>query len=94
MLLPAKLAGILILVWFYHSGKKVGEPGIKWAIIGVIGYWITWWLANQLILAPLTPKFTQGSAMVFLLTQVPMLLAVAAGFLIRKKLISDVAKDV
>jgi len=43
MLFLAKFAGIVVLVWFYLSAKDKGEPPVKWAIIGLIGYWIAWW---------------------------------------------------
>ncbi len=88
MLLLAKAAGILVLIWFYLSAKKVGEPPIKWAIIGLIGYWISWWLANKLILSSLTGMFAKSSVIVFLVTQIPVVCAVAAVFFIRKKMIS------
>lgn len=90
MLLLAKLAGILVLVWFYLTGKKLGEPPIKWAIIGLVGYWISWWLADLLILSSLTGMFTKSSIAVFLVTQIPVACAITASFLIRKKLISSV----
>ena len=89
MLLLAKAAGILVLVWFYLSGKKLGEPPVKWAIIGLVGYWISWWLANKLILSSLTGMFTKSSAAVFLVTQIPVVVALAAVLFIRKKLVSD-----
>lgn len=93
MYLLAKAAGILVLVWFYLSGKKVGEPPVKWAIIGLIGYWISWWLANKLILASLTGMFAKSSVTVFLVTQIPAVVAIAAAVLIRKKLISSIAES-
>lgn len=93
MYLLAKAAGILVLVWFYLSGKKVGEPPVKWAIIGLIGYWISWWLANKLILASLTGMFAKSSVTVFLVTQIPAVVAIAAAVLIRKKLIGSVAES-
>lgn len=93
MYLLAKAAGILVLVWFYLSGKKVGEPPVKWAIIGLIGYWISWWLANKLILASLTGMFAKSSVTVFLVTQIPAVVAIAAAVLIRKKLLSSVAES-
>ncbi|WP_031434304.1 hypothetical protein [Methylomarinum vadi] len=92
MLLLAKAAGILVLVWFYLSGKKVGEPAVKWAIIGLVGYWISWWLANKLILASLTGMFAKSSVTVFLVTQIPVVIAVTAVFFIRKKLLSGVSE--
>ncbi len=92
MLLLAKFTGILVLVWFYLTGKKLGEPAVKWAIIGLIGYWISWWLANKLILSSLTGMFAKSSVVVFFVTQIPVICAVAAVFFIRKKLISSVAE--
>ncbi|WP_305910301.1 hypothetical protein Q9L42_003775 [Methylomarinum sp. Ch1-1] len=91
MLLLAKFAGILVLVWFYLSGKKIGEPPIKWAIIGLIGYWITWWLANKLILSSLTGMFAKSAVAVFLVTQIPVVFALVAAYFIRKKLIGSAA---
>lgn len=90
MLLLAKAAGILVLVWFYLTGKKMGEPPIKWAIIGLVGYWISWWLANKLILSSMTGMFAKSSVTVFLVTQIPVIVALIAVLFIRKKLISDV----
>lgn len=90
MLLLAKFTGILVLVWFYLTGKKLGEPPIKWAIIGLIGYWITWWLADLLILSSLTGMFTKSSTSVFLVTQIPVIFAAGAAFFIRKKLIGSI----
>ena len=91
MLLLAKASGILVLVWFYLSGKKADEPPIKWAVIGLVGYWITWWLANKLILSSLTGMFAKSSVVVFLVTQIPVVIALAAVVMIRKKLINDAA---
>ncbi len=90
MLLLAKFCGIMILVWFYLTGKKMGEPPIKWAIIGLIGYWISWWLANELILSSLTGMFSKSSVAVFLVTQIPVVIALVASYFIRNKLISSV----
>ncbi|MFW5442831.1 MAG: hypothetical protein ACKE51_00790 [Methylococcaceae bacterium] len=32
------LAAIITVVMFYHSGKNKSGTGIKWAIIGLIGF--------------------------------------------------------
>ena len=32
------LAVIITVVMFFHSGKNKGENGIKWAVVGLIGY--------------------------------------------------------
>lgn len=89
MLLLAKFSGIAVLVWFYLSGKKAGEPPVKWAIIGLIGYWISWWLANELILSALTGFFSKSSVAVFLVTQIPVAVALVASYFIRKKLLAS-----
>jgi len=31
-------AGIITVIVFFHSGKNKGENGIKWAMVGLIGY--------------------------------------------------------
>ena len=31
-------AGIITVIIFFHSGRSKGENGIKWAIVGLIGY--------------------------------------------------------
>ncbi len=90
MLLLAKFAGILVLVWFYTSAKKVNGPAINWAIIGVLGYWLTWWLANKLLVASLAGMFSKNPTMIFLVTQIPVFVGLAAIFFIRKKLLASV----
>lgn len=32
------LAAIITVIVFFHSGKKNSENGIRWAVIGLIGY--------------------------------------------------------
>jgi len=90
MLLLAKFAGILVLVWFYTSAKKVNAPAINWAIIGLVGYWLTWWLANKLLVASLAGMFSKNPTMIFLVTQIPVFIGLAAIFFIRKKLLASV----
>jgi len=89
MLLLAKFAGIAVLVWFFISAKQQGEPAYKWAIIGVIGYWIAWWAVRLSIVAPLTALFPKNGMAIFLITQIPAVCAFIAAFFIRKKLIAD-----
>jgi len=88
----AKLCGILILIWFYMTAKKQGGPVLNWSIIGLIGYWLTWWLAKMLILSPLAGSVTPHSTFEILFTQVPVLFSLAACFFIRKKLIANLNK--
>lgn len=91
MLLLAKLAGILVLIWFYLTGQKMGEPPVKWAIIGLIGYWLGWWLGDIIILAAVAGMFSKSTAVIFVITQLPVICGVIVAFFVRKKLIKDVA---
>jgi hypothetical protein len=90
MLFLAKLCGILTLVWFYLAAKEHKGPLINWPIIGLVGYWLSWWLAKFLILVPLADKVPKHSVIEMILTQVPVVCALAVCYLIRKKLISSV----
>jgi len=91
MLFLAKLFGILTLIWFYLAAKNNNGPVINWSIIGLIGYWLTWWLAKFLLVIPLEDAVPKHSVVEFLLTQMPVVCAVGACYLIRKKLIASVA---
>lgn len=91
MLFLAKLFGILTLVWFYLTAKNNGGPLLNWSIIGLIGYWLTWWLSKMVIVVPLAEMVAKHSVTEFLLTQLPVACALAACFFIRKKLIASVS---
>lgn len=91
MLFLAKLFGILTLVWFYLGAKNNNAPVVNWSLIGLIGYWLTWWLAKFLLVVPLANAVPKHSVVEFLLTQMPVVCAVAACFFIRKKLIASVS---
>ena len=93
MLFLAKLCGILTLIWFYMTAKNHGGPLLNWSIIGLIGYWLTWWLSKMLIVIPLAGMVTPHSLVEFLLTQSPVACGVGACFLIRKKLIASLSLD-
>ncbi|MFZ2726959.1 MAG: hypothetical protein WAX77_11955 [Methylococcaceae bacterium] len=90
MLFFAKVAGIAVLVWFYLTAKNNNQSAIQWAIIGVIGYWITWWLVKLTVVAVLTPLVAKSFAGTVAVVQIPALVALAAAFFIRKKLLSDI----
>ena len=87
MFILAKLCGILTLVWFYFTAKSHGGPLINWSVIGLIGYWLTWWLSKLLIEGPLVSVVPKNSSVVYL---VPIILSLADCFFIRKKLIASV----
>lgn len=93
MLFLAKAAGIAILVWFYLTAKKQGEPPIKWAVIGVMGYWITWWAIKLSVVTMLSGIVAKSAMGTFLLIQVPALVGIGAAFLIRKKLLAEAGKS-
>jgi hypothetical protein len=93
MLLLAKFAGIAVLVWFYLTAKEKGEQPIKWAIIGLIGYWITWWALRLTFVEALSGgALSRSPISAFIVFQIPALTAIAAAFFIRKKLIADIAE--
>jgi hypothetical protein len=93
MLLLAKFAGIAVLVWFYLTAKEHGEQPVKWAIIGLIGYWVAWWAVNLSVVSVLTSLVAKSGMAVFLVTQIPVVGALAVTFFIRKKLLADVAEN-
>lgn len=89
MLFFAKVAGIAVLVWFYLSAKNNNQPPIQWAIIGAIGYWITWGLIKLTLVALLIPLVAKSFAGTVAVVQIPAICALAAAFFIRKKLLAD-----
>jgi hypothetical protein len=93
MLHLAKFAGIAVLVWFYLTAKEKGASPINWAITGLIGYWITWWAVKLTVVSALSGMFAKNPTGTFLLLQVPALCAIGAAFLIRKKLLADIAEN-
>ena len=89
-MLLAKIAGIIILVWFYQTAKKQEENPIKWAITGVIGYWLVWWIVTLAIANPMLEAFEKSSvALLLLIRQLPAIVAIAAAIFIRKKFLVD-----
>jgi hypothetical protein len=92
MLFLAKLAGVAILVWFFLTAKSQGEQPYKWAIIGLIGYWTTWWAIKLTVVTALVGLVAKSATMTFLLIQIPALCAIAVAFFIRKKLLADIAE--
>jgi hypothetical protein len=89
MLLIGRLAGVAVLVWFYLTAKKKGEPPVKWALLGFIGYWLAWGLVYLTIVKALAGMIQGNFAMAFFIYQLPVVIAIGACFFIRKKLIAD-----
>lgn len=93
MLFLARFAGVAVLVWFYLTAKDKGEPPIKWAILGFIGYWLVWWLVNLTVVKNIVGMFPTNFTAIFLVNQIPALIAIGVCFFIRKKLIADAAAE-
>ncbi|MSR16580.1 MAG: hypothetical protein EXR89_02100 [Methylococcaceae bacterium] len=83
-MLLAKIIAVAILVWFFHSAKENGQEPFKWAIIGFIGYAITWEAAHLI-----TDAITENRVIA---STFPALIAMVGAWLIRQKLISDIKK--
>lgn len=85
-MLLAKIAGIVILIWFYQTAKKQGDVAFKWALTGLVGYWLVWWILTLGVANPMIEAFEKSSKMLLLLIgQLPALGAIAAAVFIRKK---------
>ncbi len=67
MLILIKLAAIVTVVVFYQTGKKNGENGIRWAVVGLVGYIlgfaIAWMVIGEtfvaILIACITVYFTR-----------------------------------
>jgi len=84
--------GIAILVWFYLTAKDKGEERFKWAIIGFIGYWLAWWAVKLTVVKALSGFVANSPVMAFIVILMPTFCAIAAAFLIRKKLLAETAE--
>lgn len=95
MLFFAKVAGIFFLWWFYSTAKKHNLPAFQWAGIGLVGYWLTWWIATLAIANPLLDTFAHSSgSILFAISQMPAIIAIAMAIFIRQKfLLSEVKTE-
>lgn len=90
----AKIAAILMIVWFFQTAKQHGGKPVQWVLIGLIGYWVVWWIVTLAVANPLLNSMPKGSVMMLLLIRhVPAFAAVAAAMLVRKKLLADLQKE-
>ena len=92
MLFLAKALAIAVLIWFFTTAKEKGEPAINWAITGLIGYVIVWGVVRYTLVAALSGMVAKNLTGTVILMQIPALVAIAAAFLIRKKLIANAAE--
>ena len=84
-MLLAKFAAVAVLVWFFHTAKENGQAPFKWAIIGLIGFGITWEIAHLI-----TDSLTSNR--LFAAT-VPAIIGFAATWFIRQKLLLDTKNE-
>jgi hypothetical protein len=92
MLLLAKLAALGVIIWFYMTADKNGQPPVKWAVIGLLGYIIAWFLVDFAIDRAFAAVLAKKGGGVFILGQIPALGGLLAAYLIRKKLLGDTDK--
>lgn len=83
-MLLAKIIAVGILVWFFYSAKENGGQPFKWAIIGLIGYAISWEALHLL-----TDSMTENK---IISATMPAVVATVGAFFIRQKLIADAKK--
>jgi len=85
----AIFAGIAVLVWFYLTAKEKGEHRFNWAIVGLIGYWLAW--GGVKLVLTISGLVAKGTIMAVIVNQIPVICAIGAAFIVRRKLLSDVA---
>lgn len=89
MLLIAKLVALAIVIWFYVTASDAGEPPVKWAVIGLIGYLIAWFILDLTVAGPLSSAVGKKGMADFIIDQIPAIGGLAAAYFIRKKLLSN-----
>ncbi|MCX7105595.1 MAG: hypothetical protein NTU70_10020 [Methylococcales bacterium] len=85
----AIFSGVGVLVWFYLTAKEKGEHRFNWAIVGLIGYWLAWGGAKLVL--TISGLVAKGTIMAVIVNQIPVICAIGAAFIVRRKLLSDVA---
>ncbi len=85
----AIFSGVGVLVWFYLTAKEKGENRFNWAIVGLIGYWLAWGGAKLVL--TISGLVAKGTIMAVIVNQIPVICAIGAAFIVRRKLLSDVA---
>jgi hypothetical protein len=85
----AILSAIAVVVWFYKSAITVGQSGVKWSAVGVVGYWIAWWIVKLTVVSGLSGLAAKGAFIGFIVLLLPTVAGLASVFLVRKKLLAD-----
>jgi hypothetical protein len=90
MLLLSKLAALGIIIWFYMTAEKNGQPTTKWVAIGLIGYLLGWFILDLIIDKTFAAALTRRSGGAFVLGQIPTLSGLLMAFFVRKKLLNNI----
>lgn len=61
----AAIVVISIAVWFYFTALKLGENGIKWALVGIVNYYLAAIPWRFFIAKPLQEMMGRGSNEMF-----------------------------
>jgi hypothetical protein len=89
----AKIAAIIMSVWFFQTASQQQENPWKWVIIGLVGYWLVWWIVTLAIANPLLNSLSTGPLLLLLaIRHIPAFAAIIAAILVRKKLLADLPK--
>jgi uncharacterized membrane protein YjfL (UPF0719 family) len=89
MLLLTKLVALGIVIWFYMAAEKNGQPPIKWAVIGLIGYVISWFIVDFFIDNAFSAVTAKSKGGAFFVGQIPVLGGLLAAYFIKNKLVHD-----
>ena len=90
----AKIAAIVMLIWFFQTAKEQQENPVKWLLIGLVGYWLVWWIVTLAVANPLLNSMPNRSWMILsVIRHLPAFAAIIATVLVRKKLLADVQKN-
>ncbi len=89
MMILSKICGVAVLIWFYMAGKKLNENAVKWALIGLTGYWLAWWLSKEFFLIFISGLMTKETVMAFVMSQLPAAIGIAVAFFVKGKLTKD-----
>jgi hypothetical protein len=89
----AKIAAILMIIWFFQTAKEQQQNPYKWVLIGLIGYWLVWWIVTLGVANPLL-NTTKSTSVLLLgaIRHLPAAAAIIAAILVRKKLLADLLK--
>ncbi len=89
----AKIAAILMIVWFFQTAKEHQQNAYTWVLIGLVGYWLVWWIVTLSVANPLL-NTTKSTSVIVLgaIRHIPAAAAIITAILVRKKLLANLTK--